>query len=203
MVSKELYELIANKYGQVASWALWAKTGEKPKSNISDMSVFDINSNPSTLEIIKTDVVMVALNFSRDVEFEKPFMNFHDANPHGQDYKIRYAFEGTKYYGAYMTDAIKDFPMLSSADVLRHLRNNPSAIEEQLTKFRNEMAFIKVNRPTILAFGKDAYNILIRGLHPDEYSSITQLTHYSHHISKEKYREDTFKKLAWAYEPKA
>lgn len=36
---------------------------------------------------------MVELNFSREVSFEEPFMNFHDANPHGNDFKIRYAFE--------------------------------------------------------------------------------------------------------------
>jgi hypothetical protein len=202
MVSKELYEAIANRYGHVASWAVWAKAGEKPKSNISDITVFDANSNPTVLETIHTDVVMVALNFSREVAFEQPFMNFHDPNPHGQDYKIRFAFEGTKYYGSYMTDIIKDFPMLSSVDVLKYLRENPFEIQVQLNRFREEMSFIKSVRPTILAFGKDAYNILCRGLERNEYASLIQLTHYSHQISKENYREDTFKRLGVCNETK-
>ena len=195
MVSKELYEAIANKYGHVASWAVWDKAGDKPKSNISNMAVFNINSNPAILETIHTNVIMVALNFSRDVAFELPFMNFHDSNRHGQDYKIRFAFEDTKYYGSYMTDIIKDFPMLSSGDVLKHLRQNPHEIEIQLNRFREELAFIKSIKPTILAFGRDTYNILSRGLGQNEYSSLIQLTHYSHQISKENYREDTLKKL--------
>ncbi len=77
------------------------------------MDVFDLDKNLNLLKTLRTDVIMVALNFSRDTAFEKPFMNFDDANPHAQDFKIRYAFEGTPFYGAYMIDIIKDFPMLS------------------------------------------------------------------------------------------
>ena len=195
MISEYLFDEIAKKYGYVASWAVWAKAGDKPKSNIADMRVLDPILNPALLEILHTDVVMVALNFSREVAFEPPFMNFHDPNPHAQDYKIRYAFEGTSFYGAYMTDIIKDFPMLSSKDVLVHLRHNPSTVQTQIDRFREEIAFIKSSSPTILAFGKQTYDILHRGLHRKEYASLHQLTHYSHHISKEKYREDVFERL--------
>ena len=195
MISKELFNAIAQKYGQVASWAVWARVGNKPKSNIADMNVFDPMLNPAVLETLRTDIVMVALNFSRDVAFERPFMNFHDRNPHAQDYKIRHAFEETSFYGSYMTDIIKDFPMLSSKDVLKHLREKPSIVQTQIDRFKEEMAFIKSSCPTILAFGKETYSILYKGLNQKDYSSLIQLTHYSHQISKENYREDTFKKL--------
>jgi hypothetical protein len=195
MVSRSLYESISNKYGYVASWAVWAKAGEKPKSNISDMSVLDVNLNSSVLDLVTTDVVMVALNFAREVAFTRPFMNFHDANPHGQDYKIRYAFEGTEFYGAYMTDIIKDFPMLSSSDVLRHLKNNPSVVPYQIESFREELKFIGSHKPILLAFGADTFKILQKNLRHEEYSALIQLTHYSHQISKENYRIDTLKRL--------
>ena len=202
MISKKLFDAIANKYGHVASWAVWAKAGNKPKSNIADIDVFDPMLNPALLETLHTDVVMVALNFSREVAFELPFMNFHDPNPHGQDYKIRYAFEGTSFYGSYMTDIIKDFPMLSSKDVLTHLRDNPSKVQTQIDRFREEMTFIKSGCPTILAFGKQTYDILYRWLNQKEYTSLIQLTHYSHHISKENYREDIFRRLGIPHEMK-
>jgi hypothetical protein len=195
MVSRALYESIAKVYGYVGSWAIWAKAGEKPKSNISDMSVFDLDKNPYVLEHAQTDTVMVALNFARDVAFDQPFMNFHDANPHGQDYKIRFAFEGTKFYGAYMTDIIKDFPMLSSVEVLKYLKSNPSTIKEQVDRFRQELKFIGSSKPILLAFGKDVFNILKREMRKDEYLSLIQLTHYSHQISKENYRLDTLNRL--------
>jgi len=122
MITEQFYYDISKRYGKVASWAVWVKAGNKPKSNISDMGIFDVRKNPSTLEILRTDVVMVALNFSRDVEMKDPFLNFHDSNPYGQDYKIRFAFEETDFYGAYMIDIIKDFPTVSSKDVLKFLK---------------------------------------------------------------------------------
>ena len=195
MISEQLYYDIAKRYGNVASWAIWDKAGDKPKSNISNMGIFDAKNNPSILNILRTDVVMVALNFSRDVEMQEPFLNFHDSNPHGQDYKIRYAFEGTEYYGSYMTDIIKDFPILSSKDVLCHLKDNPHEVDKQIEGFRDELKFIGTNKSVILAFGRDAYKILEKNLDSADYSKLVSLTHYSHQINKEKYRIDTHEKL--------
>jgi hypothetical protein len=195
MIEEKLYFEIAKKYGKVASWAIWDKAGEKPKSNIFNMEIFDLTKNPSTLKTIHNNVVMVALNFAREVEMNEPFLNFHDSNPHGQDYKIRYAFEGTSYYGAYMTDIIKDFPMLSSKDVLKYLKDKPHEITKQVNEFREELKFIGSCNPIILAFGRDAFNILNKNLDKSEYSELIPLTHYSHQISKENYRIDTLKKI--------
>lgn len=195
MITEQLYDDISIKYGKVASWAVWAKAGNKPKSNVSDMELFDIKKNPSTLDILRTDVVMVALNFAREVEMNDPFLNFHDSNPHGQDYKIRFAFEGADFYGAYMTDIIKDFPMLSSKDVIKFLKDKPHEISKQIDVFREELKFIGSCKPTILAFGRDTYNILNQNMNESEYTDLIALTHYSHQISKENYRIDTHKKL--------
>ncbi|MFT4603010.1 MAG: hypothetical protein ACI857_003197 [Arenicella sp.] len=195
MITEKLYTDIAKEYGRVASWAVWEKAGDKPKSNISNMDIFNIEKNNSLLNILRTDVVMVALNFARDVEISEPFLNFHDANPHGQDFKIRYAFEGTEFYGAYMTDIIKDFPMLSSKDVLIHLSKHPDMISSQVEVFKKELNFIDANKPTVLAFGKDTYNILKKYLDGSDYSKLIGLTYYSHQISKENYQIDTHQKL--------
>lgn len=94
-----------------------------------------------------------------------------------------------------MTDIIKDFPMLSSKDVLKYLKSNPDNIVTQVDHFREEMKFIEAGQPTILAFGMQTYDILKKQLDRKEYLSLIQLTHYSHHISKENYREDTLKRL--------
>lgn len=195
MVTEQLYNDIAKRYGKVASWAVWAKAGDKPKSNISDMEIFDLKKNPSILKILRTDVVMVALNFSREVAMDEPFLNFHDSNPHGQDYKIRFAFEGTGFYGSYMTDIIKDFPMLSSKDVLTYLKDKPNEISKQINAFREELTFIGSCKPIILAFGRDAFNIISKNMDKSEWSELIAITHYSHQISKENYRADTHKKI--------
>jgi len=193
MITADEYKNISVKYGYVASWAVWDKAGDKPKSNISNMEIFEDKNN--LLKILKTNIVMVGLNFSREVKFEKPFMNFHDSNPHGNDFKIRFAFEETDYYGAYMTDVIKDLPMTSSKDVLIYLKEKPEILKEQLVRFREELKFINANKPTIIAFGKDVYNILNQYLKANEYRNLIQITHYSHQISKEKYKKETHEKL--------
>jgi hypothetical protein len=195
MISRQLYVDIAKKYGRVASWAVWDQVGEKPKSNISNMGIFDVSARGEILNVLRTDIVFVALNFSRDVEMQEPFLNFHDANPYGQDYKLRHALVGTDFYGAYMTDLVKDFPQISSKDVMKHLKENPCEIMKQIDSFKDEMKFIGAEKPTILALGRNVYDLLKRHLDESYYSNLISLMHYSHQISKEKYRGELHKKL--------
>jgi hypothetical protein len=123
MISIELFEKIKIKYGDVASWAVWDDAGIKPKSNMGNMNIFDLHENPDLLEILRNNVVMVGLNFSRPLLPTKPFKNFHDLSPHANDFKIRYAFRNTQFYGAYMTDIIKNLEMKSSNEVRSYLKN--------------------------------------------------------------------------------
>lgn len=191
MVNKQLYKRIGQKYGEVASWAVWAKADSKPKSNIADMEIFNLKKNPSILHVLRTDVVMVGLNFSRGLATDTPFLNFHDASPYGHDYKIRFAFEGTKFYGAYMTDIIKDFTELDSRAVLKQFKENPDQLSSHIDAFQEELSFIGSFKPLILAFGRDAYEIIRKNMNQSLWSDLICLTHYSHRISKEKYRMDT------------
>ena len=107
MIDKKVYKNVADKYGHYASWAVWSPEGQKPKSNVGDLTIFDADLNSTVLEKLNPDKVMVGLNISRPIEYT--FGNFHDSRPQSQDYKIRFAFKDTDFYGAYMTDIIKDF----------------------------------------------------------------------------------------------
>ena len=178
MIDIKKLEFIKQKHGGYASWAVWADAGEKPKSNIGDMSIFDLDSNPALLDVLKSNVVMVGLNISRP--FSEPFRNFHDSNARANDFKLRYAFQNTEYYGAYMTDVIKRFQMVNSNDVLEHLNAHPALIEQNIKSFREELTDLNSKAPTILAFGVGAYKILSENLRSGEYSQLTKLTHYSH-----------------------
>jgi hypothetical protein len=186
MISKEHYLEITNKFGEFASWAVWADEGSKPKSNIGDMSIFDLNNNPGLLEILNPNVVMVALNFSRSVN-KTPFINFHDSRPQGQDYKIRYAFRGTEFYGAYMTDIIKDFEEKVSGNVKAYLKENQKFELDNIELFKQEIAELKCADPFIIAFGNITYEILKK--HFGESYRIQKVMHYSQQISKENYKD--------------
>lgn len=187
MIEKEHYLEIAEKYGEFASWAVWADAGDKPKSNIGDISIFDVEKNPAILNQLNPNVVMVALNFSRTINRET-FVNFHDKRPRAQDYKIRHVFKNTKYYGAYMTDIIKDFEELISGKVVAYLKQNPAFEEQNIRLFKQELDDLRTDNPLIIAFGVPVYDILMK--HFRDSHRIIKVPHYSNYISQEDYKAE-------------
>ncbi len=193
MIDRTRFDAIRQQHGRYASWAVWAEASETPKSNIGDMSIFDVEANGSLLETIKGNAVMVGLNISRS--FSAPFRNFHDPSPKANDFKIRYAFTNTKYYGAYMTDIIENVEMVDSNDLLEHLKASPSLVRQNVDAFREELQGLNSGKPTILAFGATAHRLLGEHISGREYSRLIKVTHYSHRISKENYRQSVLAQI--------
>lgn len=191
MLSQNQYELIREKHGKYASWAVWAEASDKPKSNMGDMIILGDNL---ALHLLKPNVLMVGLNLSR-FTISEPFRNFHDPSPSGQDYKIRFAFKDTEYYGAYMTDIIKGVVEVDSKNIPKHLKENQGALANSLEIFRQELRDLGSVSHLILAFGRIAYDIIKENLSSGEYGKLIRLTHYSHQIGKEKYRETVLKEI--------
>lgn len=185
MILRSDFELIRKRHGKYASWAVWAKALDRPKSNMGDMAIFGDNK---VLPLLKPNVLMVGLNLSR-FTISEPFRNFHDPSPGGQDYKIRFAFKDTDYYGAYMTDIIKGVVEVDSKNIPKHLKKNPGVLADSLKIFRQELQDLGAVSPLILAFGRIAFDIIKKNLSLAEYGKLIRLTHYSHQIGKEKYRE--------------
>lgn len=182
----ETYEFIANEYGHYASWAVWALEGPTPKSNVGDLTVFDIDINPTLLGILKPNIVMVGLNISRPIE--DTFGNFHDKKSISQDYKIRYALKDSCFYGAYMTDIIKDFENATAGNVMKHLRENPNFEQQNVDIFLQELEGIGAEDPLIIAFGNDAFHILDRNF--GDRFRIHKVRHYSMQMNKDDYRNE-------------
>ena len=194
MIDRTRFDFIRQKHGGYASWAVWAEVSATPKSNVGDMSIFDLEANRSLLETIKGDVVMVGLNISRS--FTESFRNFHDPSLKAHDFKIRYAFMNTRYYGAYMTDIIKDVEMVDSNALLKHLKASPALVRKNIEAFREELQDLNSGIPTILAFGIAAHRLLEDHISGNEYYRIIKLTHYSDwRINKEKYRQSVLAKI--------
>ena len=149
ILDKTHFEFIKEKYGYYASWAIWADEGEKPKDNVGDLSVFDISNNPELLQQLNPNMILVWLNISRG-QIEIPLANFHSAWSRAMDFKIRYAFKGSPFWGAYMTDIIKDFDQKASGKVMSYLRTNKSFEKENVKIFREELKDLGVGNPTII-----------------------------------------------------
>ncbi|OGP74159.1 MAG: hypothetical protein A2Y80_07350 [Deltaproteobacteria bacterium RBG_13_58_19] len=186
MIDRAQFELIKMKYGHYASWAIWADEGEKPKDNVGNLSVFDIESNVGLLHQLNPGIILVGLNISRRIEV--PLANFHDARPQAMDYKIRYALKESPFWGAYMTDIIKDFEQKVSGKMMSYLRTDKPFEDKNVEIFREEMKDLRIDNPTIVAFGRDAYTILNRNF--KNKFKIFKIPHYSNYTGKEKYREE-------------
>ena len=185
MITREKFDSIKEKYGRVASWAIWAHEDEEPKSNMGDLTVLDPEINKNLLSELNPNVVLVALNFSRDVD-HKDFENFHSGSSIATDYKTRHAIRGSPYHGGYMTDIIKNHPEKKSGELVKYLKTHPDEVQSNVESFRQELRDIGAEKPTLVAFGNAVYDILKRNLPEFE---IVKITHYAHFVSKEKYRE--------------
>ena len=184
MITREKFDFVKKKYGPVASWAIWAHEDEEPKSNMEDLTVLDPEINKNLLSELNPNVVLVALNFSENVD-HKPFENFH-AGGKFQDYKTRYAIRDSPAWGGYMTDIIKDYPEKESDKLVEYLKTDKAIEQSNVEYFRQELRDIGAKKPKLVAFGNDVYDILKRNLPEFE---VVKIPHYAHFISKEKYRE--------------
>jgi|ERR1035441_96102 hypothetical protein len=197
MIDQAHLDLIRRKHGSYASWAVWAPASGTPKSNMGNLDVLDEHANPALLATLNPGVLMVGLNFSR-FRPDGAFRNFHDPSPVANDFKIRFAFSGTGYWGAYMTDAIKEVVEPVSGNLLDYLKVHPEVVSRSMETLRVELADLGHPRPVILAFGGGAYALLNQNLVPDDYSLLVRITHYSHHISKENYKVEVHHQIALA-----
>ena len=183
MIEKTTFNLVKAKYGYLSSWAVWAAEEGLPKSNVGDLSVFE---DPSTPNVLNPEVILMGLNISRG-SIKTPLANFHDSSSRATDFKIRYALRGTPFWGAYMTDIIKNYVEIDSAKIPIYLKDNPEVERENIDYFMGELKDLGVNNPTIVCFGGEAHKIVSRNL-KDEFQ-ILKIPHYATYMSKETYRE--------------
>jgi hypothetical protein len=85
---------------------------------------------------------------------------------------------------------------VESKNVLKYLREHPDVIDENVSRFREEMKDLHASTPLILAFGKDTYRLLNEHLRKVACGKLIGITHYSHQIGKERYRETVLKEIA-------
>ncbi|SFT61024.1 hypothetical protein SAMN02910301_2110 [Lachnospiraceae bacterium XBD2001] len=190
MISKKNYDLLKKKYGKVASWAIWSTdySNAQPKKNTADLSVF---KNKDLLKVINTGYVFVGLNASSthgDVsQGTDAWYNFHSNYTYQNDYKLRFALQGTKYWGSYITDLIKYYEEVDSGKVESYLRKNPDVVKQNIEDFRYEISLLG-DKPVLVALGSKTYKML-RDYLEDEFE-IRQIKHYSYTIGKEDYRRE-------------
>ena len=187
MLNKTIYLKLKESFSNVASWAVWGEpTSDKPKSNMRTVSMFD---NDDILNLLNPNFVFIGLNGSgvHDdyMDIAKPWHNFHSSNPRGHDYKLRYALKGTPYWGAYITDAIKELPEVDSVKVTAFLKNHPNIVAQNMDILKKEIEILGT-KPTLICLGEKSYELVKR--HLGNQFNVKKIIHYSYQIGKEDYR---------------
>jgi len=194
MISNRQYNLIKSQYQDVSSWAVWCSPNNSPKSNTNDMSW--VNSK-DLLSVLDTGYIFVGLNLSsthgdKSNTGKYPWGNFHSGYAYQNDYKLRYALRGTRYWGSYITDLIKSYPEVDSSKVVKYIKTNPDVLLKNIIDFEKEISYL-TNDSVLVAMGSKTFEYLSKYL-GDKYR-IVRIKHYSYRISKEKYRQEVLEIL--------
>lgn len=186
-ISDQQFSKIRERYGYHSSWAIWRDRSSRPLDGIGDLSVFDFTAHPENRELLHANFIIIGLNFSVDTEgrTKDHFTNFHSPSRWGKDYKMRDAFKDTPLWGAYMTDILKDYIEVSSANVAAHLRAKPDALETHYAAFDEELEILGAQSSVLVPLGGLTCELVAR-----RYGStrkILKLPHYSARGSSEAY----------------
>lgn len=186
-ITRARFEAIRRDFGDVGSWAVWAEArpGEGVKARVGEMAALDPDADAALLGMLNPEVVMLGINGS-GAPTPEPFSSFHDPSPRANHFKLRHAYRGTPYWGAYLTDAFKGIPSYGAKKTIEFLRANPAIVAEQLANLRVEIAALCAEDPLLIAFGRDVHGILRENL-GDEFR-LVRVPHYAHFLSKEDYR---------------
>jgi hypothetical protein len=182
-VSRVDFELLRQKYGGFASWAIWDPR-DKSDESIINRCQHELNAR----------TVMVGLNISAPLTV--PWSNFHIGR---NDRKLEFAFNESEFRGAYMTDLIKAEVEVSSAELMRRIRNGSINIGPHLAFFRQEMADVgATGESNFILFGSDVKNLFRQHLN-DLFPNQIAVRHYAVYGSAEDWTAE-FRQIASARE---
>lgn len=187
-MNAEHFFALKEKYGQHASFAIWSNPESKNKAMVGDLSVFEGEALTGTLPQLHTRYILIGLNVSRSL-IRGDFANFHDDSRYSQDYKLRYAINGSALWGAYITDIFKDVEEVDSARIMKFMNKNSYVVDYHIENLRNEIADISPHESTkIVAIGAASYTVLKKYFSASH--EVLRIRHYAHRMQLESYREE-------------
>ncbi|SHM08659.1 hypothetical protein SAMN05720467_0529 [Fibrobacter sp. UWB7] len=195
-ISMEKYQLLKEKFGSLASWALWDKASGNPKSRENVGSMEWASDEAALIKKIKTKFVFVAFNGSSQHngknghEQKISWSNFHSGYKYGRDHKLRYAVLGSAAEGAYITDLIKNDKSKTAKERVNKYKENRALLEKHIDTLKREIELLcGKKKPCLIALGRDTENFLRQSLEKEGYK-IFFLSHYSATTPKfDEYRE--------------
>jgi len=196
-ITKERYQRLKKEFGSLASWALWDKACENPKSRENVGSMEWASDEDALIKKIKTKFVFVAFNGSSQHDGRTGhgqnvyWSNFHSSYKYGRDHKLRYAILGCDdAKGSYITDLIKNDKSKTAKERVNKYKKNRALLKKHIDTLKKEIELLcGVKKPCLIALGHDTESFLKQTLEKDGYK-VFYLPHYSATIPKfDEYRD--------------
>lgn len=198
MIDKATYEKMMERWGDVSSWAVWRPRLKNATSNVGNM---DWTKDENLLDTLNTRFVFVGLNCSEGEKKDEegkakepvvPWRNFHSPWVRAKDFKLRCAFEGTPYWGSYITDFYKKLPITNSHDIPARIRQEPWRVADAVRTLEEEIAALGGDK-VLVGIGKDAHALLVE--HFGNMYKVVGIRHYSDWQNDVNYRAEVIEAL--------
>lgn len=205
----QIFDLMRTRYGLCGSWAVWNESTWHPDPIRAPQLVLDSvvrtfagvrsqHHSDSDLPSLRTDLVLVALNFAErapditDVTDNLSFASFHEECGRTSDRRLREACKGNGLEGAYITDLVKMrngtlAPFRSSKSMpINTLLRDPRFVREQVEGLCEELQTLGSRNPLIVGLGAQVFKALhapaslgaLRKCCGDG-AQVARITHYS------------------------
>ena len=176
----QTYEQIKDRFGTIASWALW--DGER-FSDSSDIEGYI----DERVDELKPSIILCGLN-RNSMDGRHDHRVWHNFHVKGKDGWVLDVFATGETRGAYMTDVLKSTGAAKRADI------KDIDLEHEFDLLSEELSILGERNYRIIAFGADAYTWL-RGFKWAINSNkckfgytvdkLVHCTHYSAHVQKD------------------
>lgn len=188
MIERGTFDILRERFGHVASWAVWSgrREGRAAGRWVSDLTVLNPDTHPELLTSLHTRAVLIALNSGvRDAArmAPAPFSMFHD--PVGRDFMLAEAVDETPFRGSYVTDFFKGVPTRDGSGLAAHLAAHPDKLAQDVATLREELALLGATRPLLVCLGSQVEPFVREHLGGDH--DVVRVTHYSAAIAKTAY----------------
>jgi len=179
------YLNLKEKYGSVASWALWNDDNEK------DTSIIEEN-----IGLLHSRFVGIGLNISKPVS---TWSNFRGGK---HDRKLRKTFNKGRLKGFYLTDFLKNVVEKNSTVIEQKIKNQELQLDSHISFFLEEMKDVKINDETeFIIFGKQTFTLFNKYLKPlFPKNNIILLKHYSARGTDKEWIKSTLEEMGFLEE---
>ena len=193
-VSEDQFCKLREQCGDQSSWAVWNGADDRGRFKCP-LDILDPTINRDLISSLNNNYIFLGLNISKPIE--KPLANFHPMAWKHENNRLDLVLRGTKFWGSYMTDLVRQVVKANGADLQRRIRQDPKLLVDGIKALKADIEILRMDKPIIFALGAICHNQLTSKDLPSSWR-IHRLTHYAARMGTNNYVARVQNELATA-----